>query len=222
MHARHYSPALGRFLQPDPDRSEANLYAYAANNPVTEMDPDGTCFIVCAVIGAVVSVAIYAATTDNFDWGEAAKEAAIGGVLGATGVGLISKIASAGKLLSKVPKAGRALQRVAKVAQRTKSGATKVIDRTKPGRVVLKAAATVKRKVTPYLRDQRSDWIRFGKTKVSKQITHGPGTPGYTMRWAIKGGGKNYRTGFKLPFHYHIGLYNITRPRLWFKKTAIL
>jgi RHS repeat-associated protein len=32
MHARHYSPALGRFVQPDPDRSEANLYAYAANN----------------------------------------------------------------------------------------------------------------------------------------------------------------------------------------------
>lgn len=32
MHARHYSPALGRFLQPDPDRSEANLYAYAADN----------------------------------------------------------------------------------------------------------------------------------------------------------------------------------------------
>ena len=32
MHARHYSPALGRFVQPDPDRSEANLYAYAANS----------------------------------------------------------------------------------------------------------------------------------------------------------------------------------------------
>jgi RHS repeat-associated protein len=47
MHARHYSPALGRFLQPDPDRSEANLYRYVANNPVTELDPDGTCFIVC-------------------------------------------------------------------------------------------------------------------------------------------------------------------------------
>jgi RHS repeat-associated protein len=107
MHARHYSPALGRFLQPDPDRSDANLYAYAANDPLTELDPDGTCFIVCAVIGAVTSVAIYAITTDNFDWGEAAKEAAVGGVLGATGVGLISKFASAGKLLSRVSKARR-------------------------------------------------------------------------------------------------------------------
>jgi hypothetical protein len=63
MHARHYSPALGCFLQPDPDRSEANLYAYAANNPVTEIDPDGTCFIVCqlfvgAVIDSIVSMTI--------------------------------------------------------------------------------------------------------------------------------------------------------------------
>ncbi len=57
MHARHYSPALGRFLQPDPDASEANLYAYAANNPVTEIDPAGTCFIICAIINAVVDTA---------------------------------------------------------------------------------------------------------------------------------------------------------------------
>ena len=54
MHARHYSPSLGRFLQPDPDRSEANLYAYSANNPVTELDPDGTCFILCAIVNAVI------------------------------------------------------------------------------------------------------------------------------------------------------------------------
>ncbi|MEI7743323.1 MAG: RHS repeat-associated core domain-containing protein [Chloroflexota bacterium] len=42
MHARHYSPALGRFLQPDPARAEANLYAYAAENPVTRTDACGT------------------------------------------------------------------------------------------------------------------------------------------------------------------------------------
>ena len=43
-----------------------------------------------------------------------------------------------------------------------------------------------------------------------------------TMRWAIEGGGTNSRTGFKLPFHYHVGMYNITRPSVWFKKTPIL
>jgi RHS repeat-associated protein len=41
MHARHYSPKLGRFLQPDPARAEANPYGYAANNPVSRADPSG-------------------------------------------------------------------------------------------------------------------------------------------------------------------------------------
>jgi RHS repeat-associated protein len=41
MGVRHYSPALGRFLQPDPSAAEANLYAYAAANPITGVDPTG-------------------------------------------------------------------------------------------------------------------------------------------------------------------------------------
>jgi RHS repeat-associated protein len=44
MHARHYSPTLGRFLQPDPTAEEDNLYAYAASDPITKIDPDGTVF----------------------------------------------------------------------------------------------------------------------------------------------------------------------------------
>ena len=35
MHARHYSPALGRFLQPDPAAEEKSLYAYTAGNPIS-------------------------------------------------------------------------------------------------------------------------------------------------------------------------------------------
>ena len=42
MGARHYSPALSRFLQPDPPALEENLYAYVANNPLTDSDPAGT------------------------------------------------------------------------------------------------------------------------------------------------------------------------------------
>jgi RHS repeat-associated protein len=41
MQARHYSPALARFIQPDPSRLEANHYAYGGNSPVTKLDPDG-------------------------------------------------------------------------------------------------------------------------------------------------------------------------------------
>jgi RHS repeat-associated protein len=41
--ARYYSPRLARFLQPDPlgRAGGANLYAYAANNPLSFVDPSG-------------------------------------------------------------------------------------------------------------------------------------------------------------------------------------
>ncbi|MDH4178827.1 MAG: hypothetical protein OEV72_14760, partial [Thermoleophilia bacterium] len=42
MHARHYSSVLGRFLQPDPARAEANGFGYAGNSPVAKVDPSGT------------------------------------------------------------------------------------------------------------------------------------------------------------------------------------
>jgi RHS repeat-associated protein len=41
MHARHYHPEFGRFLQPDPSAQETNLYAYAGNSPITKIDPSG-------------------------------------------------------------------------------------------------------------------------------------------------------------------------------------
>ncbi len=41
MHARSYSPALGRFLQPDPSGEDLG-YAYSQNDPVGHADPTGT------------------------------------------------------------------------------------------------------------------------------------------------------------------------------------
>ena len=41
MHARHYHPLIGRFLQPDPSAAEVNLYGYAGNSPVSKTDPSG-------------------------------------------------------------------------------------------------------------------------------------------------------------------------------------
>ncbi|MGH7125684.1 MAG: RHS repeat-associated core domain-containing protein, partial [Stellaceae bacterium] len=43
--ARMYSPALGRFMQPDPIgyRGGANLYAYVGNDPLNQLDSFGLC-----------------------------------------------------------------------------------------------------------------------------------------------------------------------------------
>jgi RHS repeat-associated protein len=47
MHARYYSPWLGRFLSVDPrlgraeDPQSWNRFSYASNNPLTRLDPDG-------------------------------------------------------------------------------------------------------------------------------------------------------------------------------------
>jgi hypothetical protein len=69
---------------------------------------------------------------------------------------------------------------------------------------------------------QASDWVRFGETTVSNQLTIGRGAEGVTRTWAIKGGGVNPRTGFSLPFHYHLHKYNWYKPWLWFEETPVL
>ena len=58
--ARFYSPALGRFLQPDPIGYVAaiNLYTYVENDPVSNTDPSGKFinYVAGGVIGAGVDV----------------------------------------------------------------------------------------------------------------------------------------------------------------------
>jgi RHS repeat-associated protein len=84
MFARHYSPEMGRFLQPDPSRIEENLYSYADNRPLSRVDPTGEfpCavpvlgWIACAtavvvVVGGVVLYFYYANQYQrwyNFYW----------------------------------------------------------------------------------------------------------------------------------------------------------
>jgi RHS repeat-associated protein len=50
MHARHYSPSLGRFLQPDPSRLDEQLFVYAGNGPVSRVDPEGKCPAIAAAV----------------------------------------------------------------------------------------------------------------------------------------------------------------------------
>ena len=61
MNARYYDPALGRFLSPDtmvpdPINPQAlNRYAYAYNNPISNIDPTGHVPVVAAVLAAVAA-----------------------------------------------------------------------------------------------------------------------------------------------------------------------
>ena len=62
MNARYYDPALGRFISPDtvipdPHNPQAlNRYAYAYNNPISNIDPTGHVPVVAAVLAAVAAV----------------------------------------------------------------------------------------------------------------------------------------------------------------------
>jgi RHS repeat-associated protein len=51
VHARHYSPTVGRFLQADPARADRNPYLYAEDSPISKWDPDGR--FACRVIAEV-------------------------------------------------------------------------------------------------------------------------------------------------------------------------
>jgi len=60
MHARTYTPALGRFLSVDPVLGDPHLpqswnrYAYSLNNPTNRIDPTGLCDETAAAVGGLL------------------------------------------------------------------------------------------------------------------------------------------------------------------------
>jgi RHS repeat-associated protein len=106
LRARHYSPALGRFLQRDSYAGTAgrpqslNRYAYTENNPATLSDPSGHCHVcIAAGVGAVIGAGIAYGTQvyQNYQAGQSggdawtnvnAKSIVIGAVVGAVAGGV--------------------------------------------------------------------------------------------------------------------------------------
>lgn len=96
--ARLYSPALGRFLSPDPlvqipDFSQSyNRYAYCLNNPLKYTDEDGESIFVAMAVGAAIFGAgnffAHAIRGDNLGHGRWAKYMFEGAVAGAIAGGL--------------------------------------------------------------------------------------------------------------------------------------
>ena len=82
MGARHYDPATGRFLQPDPLGIEASeLYAYAANNPYEFWDPSGLAPI--SLSGLLGNPLV----TGSLQFAGGVAEAALGAAACTSGVG---------------------------------------------------------------------------------------------------------------------------------------
>ncbi len=107
MHARHYSPSLGRFLQPDPSRLDVQLFVYAGNGPATKVDPSGHFLdTLLDLFFVAVSAIVYIANPSEANAIALAADVGLVFVPFATGGGLLVRVAgrapgTVGKLLAK-------------------------------------------------------------------------------------------------------------------------
>ena len=85
MRARFYDGDAGRFVSIDPiglNGGDENLYRYVGNHPTNLIDPEGT-FAIFPVIGGVVNLGIYLATSNDITLAGAAGSIVTGAIGGA-------------------------------------------------------------------------------------------------------------------------------------------
>ncbi|MCC5851101.1 MAG: RHS repeat-associated core domain-containing protein [Verrucomicrobia bacterium] len=95
MRARFYSPELKRFINADPAGFDGgmNWYAYANNSPLMYVDPDGeVAFLALGLAmlaggtsNVIIGAALSAITGEDYSWGNAGRDFAIGAAFGSLG-----------------------------------------------------------------------------------------------------------------------------------------
>lgn len=132
LHSRYYDPQICRCINADTsdvltasptELTDKNLFAYCDNNPVVREDKDGQFwnFVIGATVGALVggvSAAISSyKSTGSISWGSVAIGAAsgaIGGLVGASGIGMVGQAAISG-VTSALSNVGNSLIRGEKI-----------------------------------------------------------------------------------------------------------
>ena len=103
LNTRCYSPDMCRFINADScslptanptELTDKNLFAYCDNNPISRVDDEGKFwnFVIGAVVGAAATAALSGGDAKSIAL--SAVTGAIGGIIGASGLGVLGQVAA--------------------------------------------------------------------------------------------------------------------------------